>query len=207
MAQLGNPAPRYANDNFDPLSGGKLYFYEVGTTTPKPTYSDNALTIPNANPVILSSGGLQPNVFLDGGYRVILKDKNDIQVWDRDNVAGGFQAFLDVVQVWTASQNFDQATLVSSGNAVAWDAAIAQVAQHDMTQNTTVGAPSNLKAGMYISINVIQGVGAYTLAWNAVFKGSIPIMPSDNDHQCLFVFYSPDGINCHYTGGSGEIPN
>lgn len=88
--RLANPAPRYFYNDEDaalPLGGGKLFFYAPGTTTPKDTYSDDELTIPNTNPVVLSASGLQPNVFLNGAYRVILKDSTEaITIWDRDNV-------------------------------------------------------------------------------------------------------------------------
>lgn len=44
-----------------PLSGGKLFFYEAGTTISdenlKDTFADEALTVPNTNPIILDSEG------------------------------------------------------------------------------------------------------------------------------------------------------
>lgn len=53
--------------------GGKLYFYALGTTTPKATYQDFAQTVPNTNPVILdASGRLQAQVWGDGDYTVKL---------------------------------------------------------------------------------------------------------------------------------------
>ena len=42
-----------------PLSGGKVYTYQAGTTTPYPTWADADQTIPNANPVILDAGGFR----------------------------------------------------------------------------------------------------------------------------------------------------
>lgn len=86
--RFANPAPRFFYDNGEPLSSGKMYFFEPGTSTPKNTYSDNALSVPNTNPVILSGSGLLPNVFLDGAYRVILTDKDDVQQsgYPRDSV-------------------------------------------------------------------------------------------------------------------------
>lgn len=65
-----------------------MYFYQPGSSlTPKNTYSDNNLSIPNPNPVPLDdSGFLRYNVFFDGPYRIILKDKNGVQQWDRDSI-------------------------------------------------------------------------------------------------------------------------
>jgi hypothetical protein len=91
MAQrFFNPAPQYfySGTPAAPLSGGLMYFYQPGTTTPKDTYSDNGLSVPNTNPVVLTSSGVLPNVFLDGAYKVVLTDKDGVQQpgWPRDSV-------------------------------------------------------------------------------------------------------------------------
>lgn len=71
------PARWFDNDG-DILSGGKLYFWEAGTTTPKDTYSDYLGTTPNTNPVILDSSG-HAVIFLGSGlYKVELRDANDV---------------------------------------------------------------------------------------------------------------------------------
>ncbi|NIW45236.1 MAG: hypothetical protein GWN30_10925, partial [Gammaproteobacteria bacterium] len=51
--------PRFQvfDDNGDPLSGGKIYTYIAGTSTPKTTYSDRSLSTPHTNPIILDSRG------------------------------------------------------------------------------------------------------------------------------------------------------
>jgi hypothetical protein len=95
-----NPTPQffYNGTPAAPLSGGLMYFYEPGSSlVPKDTYADNALTIENSNPVVLTSSGSlsKENVFLDGAYRVILKDKNGVQQWDRDNVNSIVQVAFD----------------------------------------------------------------------------------------------------------------
>jgi hypothetical protein len=53
MAGTVMPAPKFVglDNNANPVSGGKLYTYLAGTTTPQPTYSDVNLTVANANPV------------------------------------------------------------------------------------------------------------------------------------------------------------
>ena len=63
-----------------PSSGAKYYFFGSNTSTPKNTYSDEALTTPNTNPVISDSNGLFGDIWLEGGqYKVRLTDKNDVQ--------------------------------------------------------------------------------------------------------------------------------
>ncbi|KAF1692648.1 hypothetical protein [Pseudoxanthomonas koreensis] len=58
--------------------GGKLYFYERGTTTPKDTWQDFGKGTSNANPVILDSAGRVPaQVWGDGDYSVKLDAADD----------------------------------------------------------------------------------------------------------------------------------
>jgi hypothetical protein len=104
--RLANPAPQffYNGTPAAPLSGGLMYFYEPGSSlTPKDTYSNNTLTTENTNPVVLSASGVLPNVFLDGAYRVVLKDKDGVQQWDRDSVNSISElSFAD----WDATINY-----------------------------------------------------------------------------------------------------
>lgn len=65
---------------------GKLYSYDTGTYTPKDTYSDAALTIPNANPLDSDGAGRFFDVYLGaGGYRLELRDDNDVVLWTQDD--------------------------------------------------------------------------------------------------------------------------
>lgn len=59
-----------------PLSFGKVFTYETGTTSDKVTYRDEDKTIPNTNPVILDAFG-QADICLDGKYRIVVTDEND----------------------------------------------------------------------------------------------------------------------------------
>lgn len=81
--------PRFQalDSNGDPVSGAKLNFYTVGTSSAKNTYSDKALTTANANPVVANSSGLFGAIYLaSGGYKVVLTDSDDVVIWTQDNV-------------------------------------------------------------------------------------------------------------------------
>ncbi len=72
-----------------PAAGGSLAFYDIGTTTPKNTWSDRDLTVLNTNPVALdSSGRANVNIWLDGAYSVTLRDSNNVVIWTRDVDSG-----------------------------------------------------------------------------------------------------------------------
>ena len=88
MSRYVMPRQGAKGQNLTPTNGAKLYFYATGTSTPQNTYSDDALTTPNANPVVADSKGLFPAIFLSPTvtYKVQLKDKNDVQYWEEDPV-------------------------------------------------------------------------------------------------------------------------
>jgi hypothetical protein len=77
---------QFFDDNGNPLSGGRLYTYDAGGTTPKATYTDAAGLTANANPVVLDAAG-RATVFLDGTtYRFDLKTSGDVLVRSTDNI-------------------------------------------------------------------------------------------------------------------------
>lgn len=85
MAVLYTPHFIQFFDGGEPLSGGKLYTYAAGTTTPKASFTTAAGNIENANPVVLDSEG-RAVVFIEGSYRFDLFDSNDVLIESTDGV-------------------------------------------------------------------------------------------------------------------------
>ena len=83
MAALITPLIlRQTLNNGKLASGGKLYFYQSGTSTPKPVYSDLAGTVAITQPVILdASGWPEVNaIYGDGFYRMLVCDSTGAQI-------------------------------------------------------------------------------------------------------------------------------
>jgi len=82
------PIQQFSDDNGVPLNGGKLYTYAAGTSTPQATYSDSALTVPNANPIILNSAG-RAIIYIptNTAYKFVLNTSLDVLVWSQDNIS------------------------------------------------------------------------------------------------------------------------
>lgn len=69
------------------LSGGKLYFYSAGTTTPQLGYRDSGLALPHPNPIILGADGRIPQLYFDdGSVRARLVNKTGVVQFDSDNI-------------------------------------------------------------------------------------------------------------------------
>lgn len=66
-------------DTDTPLSFGKVYTYEAGTTSPKNTWSEESKTALNTNPVILDVNG-QADICLEGSYRLVVQDQYGVVV-------------------------------------------------------------------------------------------------------------------------------
>jgi hypothetical protein len=71
------------------LTGGKIYTYEAGTTTPAATYTTPIGDTFNSNPIIAdASGRLANEIWLpvSGAYKFVLKDTNDVLIATYDNI-------------------------------------------------------------------------------------------------------------------------
>lgn len=71
-----------------PLSGGKLFFIQAGTTsTPQNAYYDTDLTLPLPNPVTLDAAGRVPAFYLaDGQIKIRLTSATGITQIEQDNL-------------------------------------------------------------------------------------------------------------------------
>lgn len=89
LSLLAGAGWQFFDDNGNPLSGGLLYTYEAGTTTPQTTYTDSNGNVANANPIVLDAAGRVPyQVWLTGAatYKFILKTSTGVTVWSEDDV-------------------------------------------------------------------------------------------------------------------------
>lgn len=85
------------DNNGDPLSGGLLYTYEAGTTTPLTTYTSSTGTTAHTNPIVLDAAGKVPvggEIWLDytKKYKIIVKTSTNVQLNSYDNIGGSFNA-------------------------------------------------------------------------------------------------------------------
>lgn len=101
-----SPDQQFLSNSGVPYAGGFLYFYATGTSTPQNTYSDNALTIANTNPVVLDSNGQAGSVFLQNlAYKVVLTDSNLVQIWTMDPVYSSDYSTFAAFKPWNGNPN------------------------------------------------------------------------------------------------------
>ncbi len=139
LSPFANPGAQFFDDNGDPLSGGKIYTYAAGTTTPKATYTDYTGGTAHANPIVLDAAGRPPSeVWLTYGdaYKFILKDSADTLVGTFDHIDGIPPININLVRLYGSTSGYVDlvAPAVAGANTVTFPAATGTVA---LTSNPT----------------------------------------------------------------------
>lgn len=139
------------DDNGDPLSGGKIFTYAAGTTTPLATYTSSAGSTPHANPIILDAAGRVPGgeIWLDysNQYKMVVKTSADVLIGTYDNVGGSFNASPIT------------ATFVGTGAQTAF---------------TLLSSPTDKASTLVFVSGVYQQKNSYTVAANTITFSEAP---------------------------------
>lgn len=91
LSPVGGAAAQFFTNSGIPLSGGKLYTYAAGTTTPAVTYTSSSGATAHTNPIILNSAGrvATGEIWLNASpYKFLLKDSTDVLIATYDNISG-----------------------------------------------------------------------------------------------------------------------
>jgi hypothetical protein len=95
LSFIGGAGWQFFDDNGDPLSGGKIYTYAAGTTTPLATYTSRTGATANTNPIILDAAGRTPEQIwsTEGSlYKYVVKTSADVTIRTWDNIGGSVVA-------------------------------------------------------------------------------------------------------------------
>jgi hypothetical protein len=92
LSPVGGVAAQFFTNTGAVLTGGKLYTYLAGTTTPTPTYTTSAGNVARTNPIVLDAAGRVPGsgeIWITAGitYKFVLTDSNDVLIGTYDNIA------------------------------------------------------------------------------------------------------------------------
>jgi hypothetical protein len=113
LSPVGGVAAQFFTNTGAVLTGGKLFTYLAGTTTPAVAYTSSQGTTAWSNPIVLDAAGRVPSggeIWITDGitYKFVLKDSNDVLIATYDNISGinsNFLAFTSQQQIITATAN------------------------------------------------------------------------------------------------------
>lgn len=144
--------PQFLDENGDPYSGGKLYFYEAGTSTPLTVYKTASGTA-HSSPIVLDTQGRVPDsdgIFLSSAssYKVVLHDSSDVEIFSVDNLvtyaADGSITFANLQNMSAntvlgsvSGGTPEEITMTAAGRALMDDASAA-------AQRTTLGFTASI---------------------------------------------------------------
>lgn len=111
LSPVGGVAAQFFTNNGTPLTGGKLYTYSAGSTTPAATFTSSNGSTAWTNPIVLDAAGRvsgSGEIWLTDGiiYKIILKDSNDVLIATYDNITGinsNSVAFVNQQEIVTAT--------------------------------------------------------------------------------------------------------
>ena len=120
LSPIGGVAAQFLDNSGNPLTGGKIYTYGAGTTTPQATYTSAGGGTPHANPIILDAAGRVPSgeIWLTDGlqYKFVIKTSTDVQIGSYDNIIGinsNFVNFTNAQEIQTATSGQTVFTLTT----------------------------------------------------------------------------------------------
>jgi hypothetical protein len=177
LSMLAGAGAQFFNGN-TPLTGGKLFTYAAGTTTPETTYTTVAGNVAHTNPIVLDSSGRVPaggEIWLSDAvsYKFVLTTATDVVLGTYDDVTGNGSGIFATLAASTGS------SLV--GFVQAGAGAVATTVQAKLRETVSVkdfGASSSATAA--------ANLAAFKLAVAAVQVDGSLLVPSDAS------FYSID---------------
>lgn len=105
------------DNNGDPLTGGKIYTYQAGTTTPLATYTSSTGNTAHTNPIILDAAGRVPGgeiwINATNKYKFVVQTSAGVLIGTYDNVGGSFNS-SPVIANFTGTGSQTAFSLLSS---------------------------------------------------------------------------------------------
>lgn len=146
-------------DNGAVIPNGKLTFSRTGTSTLQNTYSDSALTVPNANPVVLNAEGyLDTKIYGDPStgfnYRIKFTDSADVQIWQVDDVT----VTVDAATI-DGIDSTDLARLSTDNTFTQSDAGASQLRQKNSSTGTAATARIGVQNSSHETLVVTTSTG------------------------------------------------
>ena len=91
LSPVGGAAAQFFTNTGTVLTGGKLYTYAAGTSTPLAAYTTSSGSIAHTNPIILDSAGRVPSgeIWITASlYKFVLQDSTSALIATYDNISG-----------------------------------------------------------------------------------------------------------------------
>ena len=206
LSALAGAGQQFLDNSGNVLTGGKLYTYAAGTTTPQTAYTSSSGATPLSNPIILDAAGRVPTgeiwLTMGSSYKFVLQSSTDVLITTWDNITGTSSNAATIVYVPSGSASVSstvQAKLRESHDAVndfgcdntgATNTTTALLAFYNACIAT--GIPGFIEAGTY---KITPGVLKF---YNGGAAKTWPEISTAGTYATLFVGDTATNVNAPY---------
>jgi hypothetical protein len=175
LSAFAGAGTQFFDSNGAPLTGGLLYTYASGTSTPATTYTTRAGTTNNTNPIVLDAAGRTPaEIWLDGGvlYKFVLKSSTYVQIGSYDSIPAinDTTTLNNLITVAGTNTLTGLATPALSGYATG--AQYSFIAQNTNTSTVTIDIDT-------LGVKAITKFGTTPLAAGDIIAGAVMLIEYD----------------------------
>lgn len=189
------------NANGVPLSGGKVYTYIAGTTTPAPTYTDAVSGTQQANPIVLNSLGLTSSpIWMQGGtsLKFVIQDSSGVTIRTVDSVAG-INDTTNAASEWVETGFVPTYLSGTTFSVVGDQTPTMQVNRRVRTKNTAGYIYGRISAAVYsagiTTVTVVNDSGSLDSGLSLVATGFLSFSPT----SLPYGIYAGSGANSDIT--------
>lgn len=149
------------------------------------------------------------NLILPGGENITLAN-GDVLRWRKEHDSNAEWRLVSAHVPGYIRNPVGANQTLTFGATTNWDASLGQVAVLTLTGNTTLAAPTNLKAGGHYTLRVVQdSVGGRTITWNSAYvgvRGAAMPQPAPSANTTTVYHFVSDGTSLFLVSLSDDIP-
>jgi hypothetical protein len=210
ISYFAGAGAQFFDGNGAPLTGGLLYTYLAGTTTPVVTYTSPSGAVNNTNPIVLDAAGRTPaEIWVNGGvfYKFVLKSSTFVTIGTYDNIpaVGDITTITNLITV--AGTNALTALATPALGGYAAGQTFSFIAQNNNTAAVTIDIDT-------LGVKSITRDGSVPLVANDLLAGKIHVIEYDGTRFQLINTFSFDHLNtgafvatAAQVNGTGYSPN
>jgi hypothetical protein len=163
LSLFAGAGAQFLDNSGNVLTGGLIYTYSAGTTTPLATYTSNLGTSAHPNPIVLDASGRVPGgeiwLAYGYGYKFLLKDSNNVLIGTYDNIPS---AALPPIFNDASSISYEQGYTATAGAFIVGSTYL--ITSVGTTNFQTIGAVSNTIGILFTATGAGSGTGTAQLS-------------------------------------------
>jgi len=198
LSPLGGAAAQFLDNNGNLLTGGKIFTYAAGTTTPQATYTSATGATAHANPIILDAAGRVPGgeIWITTGeeYKFVTKTSADVLIGTYDNLTGINSVYVSTVSVTDFG---------AVGNGVTDDSPAFQLAVDSGANRIYAPKGTYLLSSVVTITQPLVLFGGGTIKEDVLREATIYVNNADDVGFEGLTFEGPETLAAWNAGGSG----